>query len=170
MGQPISLLMSVAFALLISGQLQAQTTGGAKPITVDQPWARATPGGAKTGAAYMTLINSGDSADQLVGATTPLAEKVEFHKTSEDNGISRMREQRTVDIAPGAQVTFRPGDMHIMLVGPKQPLKEGQTFPLTLEFQTASKVNVVVYVAKIGAMQHGDAGATPHGHDGATHK
>jgi periplasmic copper chaperone A len=168
MRQIIKLICSLAFALLVGGQLYAQTSG-ANPIKVEEPWARATPGGAKTGAAYLTLVNSGDSTGQLVGATTPMAEKVQFHKESEENGISRMRELLTVEIPPGAKVTFRPGEMHIMLVGLKQPLKEGQTFPLTLQFGNASKVDVVVSIAKVGAMRPGDTGAAPHGADGAGH-
>ena len=81
-----------------------------------------------------------------------------------------MREMPTVDLSPRAKVTFDPGSMHIMLVGLKQPLKEGQTFPLTLTFAKAGKVDVTVSVAKVGAMQPGgmapmDAGARRHDED-----
>jgi periplasmic copper chaperone A len=74
---------------------------------------------------------------------------------SEENGVARMRELRTLEIAPGAKITFKPGDMHVMMIGLKQPLKEGQTFPLTLDFEKAGKVDVMVSVAKVGAMEHG---------------
>ena len=63
-----------------------------------------------------------------------------------------MREMHVVDVAPHARATPDAGGMHIMLVGLKQPLKEGQTFALTLTFAKAGKVNVKVPVAKIGAM------------------
>src|SRR6266542_838324 len=127
------LISVLALALIIGarahGQSSAQNT-----IVVEHPWARATPTGAKTGAAYMKLVNNGGSGDRLVGATTPVADKVQFHSVSEDNDVSRMREMRTVEVAPGQSVTFSPGGMHIMAVGLKQPLKEGQTFPLSLIF------------------------------------
>jgi periplasmic copper chaperone A len=112
----------------------------------------------------MTLINSGSSGDRLLAATTPVADAVQFHSVSEENGVSRMREMHDVAVTPGAKVTFSPGGMHVMLVGLKQPLKEGQTFPLTLKFENAGNVNVMVSVAKVGAMQHGDMGQMMHEH------
>jgi copper(I)-binding protein len=157
-------ILALFLALILGGQSRAQTPG-ATTVAVEQPWARATPAGAKTGAAYATLINNGSSADSLLGATTPIAEKVQFHKETEDNGISRMRELRTVGLGPQQKVVFKPGDMHIMLVGLKQPLKQGETFPLTLNFEKAGKIDVKVSVAGVGARQPEDAATTTHGHD-----
>jgi len=156
-----TVLSAFLLALAVYGQVHAQTPD-AKPIVVDHPWARATPAGAKTGAAYMTLINNGSAGDRLLGATTPVADKIQFHSVTEDNGVSRMREMHDVAVAPGARVTFSPGGMHVMLVGLKQPLKEGQTFPLALTFEKAGKVDVTVSVAKVGAMQHGDMSPMMH--------
>jgi copper(I)-binding protein len=161
----VAFLLAAAFG----AQAHAQASGQSA-IHVDNPWARATPAGAKIGAVYLTLMNHGSSGDRLLSATTPVAEKVQFHSVSEDNGISRMREMRTVEVAPGAVVSFNPGGMHIMVVGLKQPLKEGQTFPLTLTFEKAGKEEVSVPVAKIGAMQHGDSGSAIHEHGDATKK
>ena len=169
MRHAITLISGIALALLVGTQPRAQAPSQS-PITVEHSWARATPGGAKTAAVYVTLINKGDAADQLMTAATPISDKVQFHKESEENGVSRMRLLPALDIAPGATVTFTPGDMHIMLVGLKQPLREGQTFPLTLEFRKAGKVDVVVSVAKIGAMGRGDTGSMTHEHDGAAHQ
>src|SRR5258708_11763912 len=112
----------------------------------------------------MTLINSGSSGDRLLAATTPVAEKIQFHSVSEENGVSRMREMHDVAVAPGAKVTFSPGGMHVMLVGLKQPLKEGQTFPLALKFEKAGDVNVTVSVAQVGAMQHEEMAPMMHEH------
>jgi len=133
-----TVLSAFLLALAVYGQVHAQTPD-AKSILVDHPWARATPAGAKTGAAYMTLINNGSAGDRLLGATTPVADKIQFHSVTEDNGVSRMREMHDVAVAPGARVAFSPGGMHVMLVGLKQPLKEGQTFPLSLTFEKAGK-------------------------------
>jgi len=109
-------------------------------IVAEHPWARATPGGAKTGAAYVTLTSNGGSGDRLLSGTTPVAGQVQFHRVSEESGVSHMRELRAVEVASGAKLTFSPGGMHIMLVGLKQPLEEGQTFSLTLSFENAGKV------------------------------
>ena len=164
-----TVLSAFLLALAVYGQVHAQTPD-AKPIVVDHPWARATPAGAKTGAAYMTLINNGSAGDRLLGATTPVADKIQFHSVSEDNGVSRMREMHDVAVAPGARVTFSPGGMHVMLVELKQPLKEGQTFPLSLTFEKAGNVDVMVSVAKVGAMQHEDMGPMMHEHGGTMKK
>ena len=150
----------VMFILSISAYAWAQSPP-AGPISVEQPWARATPAGARTGAAYLTLTNKAKSTDRLMGATTPVAEKVQFHKVTEKDGIVRMRELRSIEIAPGDKLILKPGNIHIMMVGLKQPLKQGQTFPLTLEFEKAGTIEVVVSVAGVGAMKHG-MGDTKH--------
>lgn len=157
-------ISSLLLALIFNAPAHAQTPAE-NTIVVEHPWARATPGGAKTGAVYLTLMNAASTGDRLLSATTPVADKVQFHSASEENGVSRMREMRSIDIAPGASVTFSPGGMHIMVVGLKHPLKEGQSFPLTLNFEKAGKEDVSVPIAKVGATQHGDAGAETHGAD-----
>ncbi len=158
------LIAIVLLALIVGSQARAQTSTPGK-VLVENAWARATPGGAKTGAAYMTLVNAGAAADRLLGATTSVADKVQFHKDAEENGVSRMRQLQAVELGPGTTTVFKPGVMHIMLVGLKQPLKEGQTFPLALEFEKAGKVEVTVPVAKIGAMEPGSAHPAAHGAD-----
>jgi len=77
---------------------------------------------------------------------------------------------RDVEVAPGARASFSPGGVHIMVVGLKQPLKVGQSFPLTLTFEKAGKEAVSVPIAKVGAMQHGDTGSMTHEHGNATKK
>lgn len=158
----LSLFFATLFALSVGGQAYAQTSG-ANPIVVEHAWARATPAGAKTGAVYMTLINNGAAPDRLLSATTAVADKVQIHKVSEENGISSMQELHTMDIAAGAKVTLKPGDIHAMLVGLKQPLKEGQTISLTLDFEKAGKISVAASVAKVGAMQGGNMDSRKQG-------
>jgi copper(I)-binding protein len=164
MKHPGYLFSTLILALLFVGQALAQSPDQ-NAVVVEHPWARATPRGAKTGAVYVTLVNNGNVADRLLGVTTPVAEKVQFHSVSEENGVSRMREMRAVEIAPGAKVTFSPGGMHIMLVGLSQPLKERQTIPLSFNFEKAGKVDVIASVAKVGAMQDGDMGTMMHDTD-----
>jgi copper(I)-binding protein len=158
------LFAALLVALSVSGQTDAQTAG-ANTIAVEHVWARATPAGAKAGAVYMTVVNKSAIPDRLLGATTPVADKVQFHSVSEANGVSSMRELPTMDIPPGAKVILKPGDTHVMLVGLKQPLKEGESIPLTLDFEKAGKVNVAASVAKVGAMQGGGMGSMTHGAD-----
>lgn len=133
-------------------------------IQIDHAWARATPGGAKTGAVYLTIINTGSAPERLLTVTTPAAEHAEPHSMKMENGIMEMRSLGTVTIAPGQRFLFEPNGNHIMLMGLKAPLKEGGTVPLTFTFDHAGSVTVSAAIEKIGAM-HGpageDAGATP---------
>ncbi len=158
------LITALLVALCLGGEPHAQTSA-ASMVVVQQPWARATPGGAKTGAAYMILKNNGASADRLLSATTPLADQVQFHKETEDNGVSRMREVRNVELEPGAKIVFKPGEMHMMLVGLKQPLTEGQALPLTLQFERAGNIDVTIPIEKVGAMHREDMGTMMHDSD-----
>jgi copper(I)-binding protein len=123
-------------------------------VAVTNAWANATPHGSTIGVIYMTLVNNGKNADRWLAGTTPVAEKVEFHSNINDNGVMRMRELTAIDVAPGAKVLLKPGGTHAMLVGLKQPLREGQSFSLTLKFEKAGKIDVVAPIEKIGAMEH----------------
>jgi periplasmic copper chaperone A len=153
-------LSLIAAALAVS---LAQTSAAeeAKPsIDVTDAWARAMPAGAKTGAAYVTVANTGNSDDTLVGASTPVATEAQLHTTITDNGVMKMRPVSAIDVKPGATVTLKPGGMHLMLTGLKQPLSEGQSFPLTLNFAKAGKIEATVQVRKVGAMSGMDMGGT----------
>jgi hypothetical protein len=52
---------------------------------------------------------------------------------------------------------MKPGDgYHLMLVGLKQPLKPGERFPLTLIFENAGRIELMVNVdAAPGMGMHG---------------
>jgi periplasmic copper chaperone A len=146
---------AIALLLIVgsSGQLRAQAPQG-KTITVADAWSRATPKGSTTAVIYMTLINSGQDADRLLGAATPIAEKVQLHSNTNDNGVMEMRELTSIEIEAGKKVALKPGGTHAMLVGLKQLLIAGQSFPLALEFEKAGKIDVTVSVEKVGAMEH----------------
>jgi copper(I)-binding protein len=70
--------MSVILVLACGNQVKAQTITGSS-VAVEDAWSRATPVRAETGVIYMTLVNGGTVGDRLLGATTPMAERVEFH-------------------------------------------------------------------------------------------
>ena len=148
-------VVSLALAAGLCGAALAQTQ---PTIAVTGAWARATPGGAKTGAAYVTVTDSGTSDDTLVGAATPVAAEAQLHTMTEENGVMKMRPLAAIAVKPGSPVVLKPGGMHIMLMGLKQPLTEGQTFPLTLKFAKAGTVETTVKVAKAGAMSGTDMG------------
>ncbi|MDH3713960.1 MAG: copper chaperone PCu(A)C [Gammaproteobacteria bacterium] len=115
-------------------------------LIVARPWSRTMPAVAVTGAAYFTLSNRGASGDRLIAAASPVAERVEIHEHSMSDGVMRMRHVPGVDVSPGLTTVFEPGGLHIMLMGLHEPLLEGKTFPLTLTFERAGSLVVMVIV------------------------
>jgi copper(I)-binding protein len=130
-------------------------------IAVTDAWARATPQGAQTGAAYVTVANKGAAPDKLISASTPVAAEAQLHTMTNDDGVMKMRPVSAIDVKPGAAVTLKPGGLHLMLMGLKQPLAEGQSFPLTLTFEKAGTIETTVKIAKAGAMTGMDMKAMP---------
>ena len=120
-------------------------------IEISNAWARATPGTSSIGAAYLQLANTGDAPDRLVSATSFMARAVELHATVQDGNVMRMQRVEAVELAPGAKVDLSPGGMHLMLIDLKGPLRQGNSFALTLTFAESGATTVEVAVQAAGA-------------------
>ncbi len=142
-----------ATALCLSTCLLAQEARQGT-ISISRPWSRATAPRATVGAGFLTIRNSGDSADKLVSATSPRALRVEIHTMSLEGGVMRMRPLVDgVEVPAKGTATLAPGGNHIMLIGLKGPLKEGERIPTTLRFARAGTVRVQLMVRGAGASQ-----------------
>lgn len=121
-------------------------------LKISQPWARATPGGAKVAGAYVTITNSGKVADRLVGGSTAIAGVLEVHDMTMTDGVMRMRHlDKGIEIKPGETITLKPGSTHLMFMELKQPLKQGDKIKGALVFEKAGTVDIEYEVAPIGA-------------------
>lgn len=147
-------IMLATLALVLGiGLAYAQSSNS---IVVEKPFSRATPGGSHVGVGYMSITNKGTAADRLVSASSPAAEKVQIHEMAMQNGVMKMRElPNGLPIEAGKTVALAPGGNHLMLVGLKAPLKQGDKIPMTLNFEKAGKVDVVLDVQGVGAQQPG---------------
>lgn len=125
-------------------------------ITVVAPWARATPGGAKVGGAYLEVKAAAGAGDRLVSVSSPAAGTVEIHEHINDGGIMKMRRIEGLAVPGGGSVTLKPGGYHLMLMDLKQPLKQGDKVGLTLTFEKAGTLAVEGPVAPLGAMAADD--------------
>jgi periplasmic copper chaperone A len=130
--------------------LYAVSTLAAAQVEVQDAWTRATAPGSKIAAGYMTLRNAGASPDRLLGAMSPLAERVEMHVHIKDGDVVRMRQVKAYDIPPKGTFELKPGSAHLMFIGVKQPFKEGEKVPTTLRFEHAGAVNVEFRVGGLG--------------------
>jgi hypothetical protein len=118
-------------------------------IRVGDAWSRPAMEG-RTGVVYLTISDTG-APDRLTGATSPVAASAGLHGSFTDHGVAKMRDVAALPVGPGKSVTLEPGGYHIMLMGLKQPLKQGDTFPVTLLFEKAGQVTATVTVQKAGA-------------------
>ena len=117
-------------------------------LAVTNAWSRTTPPGVTVGVVYFTLKNDTGKPDRLLKLSTPVASKVQVHRTEILDGIARMREVTVLHVDAGQTLDFAPNGMHVMLVGLKKPLVEGQKFDLELLLEMAGPRTVKVAVRR----------------------
>lgn len=128
------------------------TLAGSEDVVVEAPWARASIGVNRPGAAYMTVRNTGDEAVTLTGLATPLAMMPAIHETTTNaEGVSSMAPAGDITIAPGESVELAPGGLHAMLMRLQEAMTEGESFPLTLTFSDGGEVTVEVPILGMAA-------------------
>lgn len=131
-------------------------------ITIGHPYARSTAPGQPNGGAFLSLANQGGD-DKLVAASADVAANVEVHQMAMDGNVMRMRQVDAVPLPAGKTVLLAPGGYHVMLLGLKAPLKEGDKFPLKLSFEKAGEVTVTVNVEGPAADHSKGGGAAMEG-------
>ena len=117
-------------ALVLSASAHAQ-------VTVSDAWVRATVPVQQTSGAFMTLRSA--QATRLVAVTSPVAAHVEMHQSDMKDGVMSMNQVDSVALPAGRPVALASGGLHLMLVGLKRQLKEGEKVPLTLVFSRGRK-------------------------------
>ena len=141
--------------------LVADATAEATPNTatadgkllIEGAWVRPTPEGTTISAGYLKVTNRGDAPDVLLSASTPVAASAELHESAMTaDGVMTMRPlENGLEIKPGQTVELQPAGAHIMILGVKEPLKEGQTIPLSLNFKSAGSIEVPFAVKTLGS-------------------
>jgi periplasmic copper chaperone A len=139
----------------------AAVAGG---IEIEEPWARASLGRTPNSAAYM-VIRSG-TPDRLIGAASPIAERVEVHNTTEHAGVSQMRPVEALEVGPDRPAVLQPGGLHLMLMGLTERLVEGRSVPLQLSFEEAGTIEIEAEVRGLGGADHHGASGQGGGSGG----
>ncbi|MEQ9519336.1 MAG: copper chaperone PCu(A)C [Parvibaculum sp.] len=111
-------------------------------LSAETAWIRPTLGANRNTAAYVTLTNSGATADRLIGGSVPGARAVEVHTSGMEGGVMRMRRLESIDIPAATSVTLAPGGLHIMIFDLEAPLETGSTVPLTLSFEKSGDITL----------------------------
>src|SRR6516165_4978394 len=121
-------------------------------IHISQPWSRATPKGAASGAGYMTLTNNGTTPDRVSCVSDDASAQCQIHSMTMEGGVMKMRPvEGGLEIKPGESVMLKPGGNHMMFLSLKRPLEQGGTVKATLKFEHAGTIDVEYPVLAIGA-------------------
>jgi copper(I)-binding protein len=144
----VALLLTLAAVIFVGLTVWAAETGR---ISVADAWARPT-GSSGTTAAYMTIANRGNTADVLKRVRSKKVKSIEMHQaTVTADGVVQMRKvEGGLPIDAGASLVFEPGGTHVMLLGLGDALNAGEQLLLTLEFDRAGPVDVLVPVSAAG--------------------
>jgi copper(I)-binding protein len=143
--------------LIISGLLAITATAWAQTtVKVEDAWVRGTVSTQKATGAFMRLTSTANA--RLVAAQSPVAGVVEIHEMAMENDIMKMRQIPGLDLAAGRTLELKPGGYHVMLMDLKQPLKGGDSVPLTLVFEDDAKKRFTQEVkAPVTALGAGNA-------------
>lgn len=137
---------AAAAALLLAACNQVDK---APALAIDGAWARATLPGQSSSAAYFTITNNG-GPDVLLAVSSPAGD-ASLHSTSMANGVMKMRAAQSVDVPADGKLELKPGGMHVMVMGLKQPLVAGSSTPIDLKFEKSGEIHVVAEVKAGGS-------------------
>lgn len=110
---------------------------------------RGLPPGQTTTAAFFVLHHDGVAEWVLTGAETPVAERVEIHRHLHREGVMSMRQVDQVVVPAGGRFEFAPGGYHLMLIGLRRALRDGETVPLTLHGRGGQSVTAELPVVSV---------------------
>jgi copper(I)-binding protein len=136
-------------------------------VLVENAFARATPPDAINSAAFMTIHNDGKEAIKLVSASSSASDVVELHNHEMHMGMMRMRQVEAIEIAGHGSTELKPGGLHVMLFGLKEPLREGTHIKVDLRFSNGDTQFLSIPVKNLMA-EHGmnHSGGMKHHADG----
>lgn len=153
----IRVSVSLASLLAVAGLLLVPVLARAHDyklgtLEIGRPWTRATPATAQSGGGFLTVTNKGTMPDRLIAARSTASDKVEVHEMRMDGDVMRMRElEKGLEIPAGATVMLKPGGYHIMFMGLKAPFAKDARVPVTLVFEKAGSIDIVLDVEALGA-------------------
>lgn len=151
-GQDAHDLKQPAASLTLVAQADMPKTYTLGALRIEQPWSRATPKGAPVAGGYLKVTNTGATPDRLVGGSFALANKAEVHEMKMQDGVMKMAElPNGLEIPAHGTVQLSPGGYHLMFMGLKDQVTEGQRIAGSLTFEKAGTVNVDFQVRAMNA-------------------
>jgi len=133
---------------------EAHEASAGSSLAAANAWAAPTPAGVDVAAGYLTISNPTNTADHLLSATSPRAERVEVHEMSMDGAVMRMRQLQRLEIPAHGEVRLGPGGNHLMFFGVREPFAQGQEIPVRLVFERAGAIDVTLPVRRGAPANH----------------
>lgn len=115
------------------------------------------PASPSVAAVYLTVRNTGTTADALIGAASAIAASATLHTEITQGSVEVMAPLVRLDLSPHADASLAPGHDHVMLEGIHQVLKVGQSVTVTLRFAHAGQIAVAVPVVPLDSVVNGMA-------------
>ncbi len=131
---------------VVTAKDQNSLPGKIGGILVEDAWVRSVPFSSKHTAAYMILRNQGDVEDRLLSIQSDVAQVVEMHQVVNDGNLVSMQPVEFI-LVPAHEITeLEPGGYHLMLINLQGVLEEGEQVSLTLQFEHAGDLTLMVEV------------------------
>jgi copper(I)-binding protein len=121
-------------------------------IIVRDAWMLEAPPNARVIAGYMTIENKTAKSRTLINVSSDKFKRIEVHRTEMHGDVMRMVPQEKLEIPAKGEVSLKPGNYHLMLIGPESVPKEGEVVNLELQFDNGytKNINLTVRAAKRG--------------------
>lgn len=120
----------------------------ASDLMVMDPWVPLAPPAAKAHAAFVMIHNHSDSPKTLISASSDNYKMAHIHQSEDKDGVATMSMVEQIKIPAGGMLAMKPGGLHIMLMGPKNPVNLGDEIPVTLNFEDGTSVDLTALVKK----------------------
>lgn len=155
----------LAFAFIGGGAIAAgdKPASAVTSLVVDAAWLRLPPMASRPAGGYLEIKGGADD-DRLVRVAGALAQRIEIHSMSMNNGVMRMDRVDGLAVPAGQTVQLAPGGYHLMLFGLTDLPEPGSRVDLTLTFEKAGDVVVPFEIRNLRGNAAGKTPAKPAGH------
>ena len=84
----------------------------------------------------------------LTGASSEAFDRVEIHRSYEQDGMMRMDPVEQIELPAGSEFRLEPGGYHLMMMMPREATRPGDQVSLVLEFGDGSRQTLTMTVKK----------------------
>ena len=134
--------------------LAGNSNGADDSLEVDDAWIAEAPPVSKVLAAYMEIENETDQDRKAIAMQCEVFERVEFHRSTEKDGIARMERLDVLNIGAKSELELKPGGFHVMLFNPERRLRAGDKTACSMEFDNGTLLQFELEVRRASHEDH----------------